>query len=96
MGGALGPRGRGQLHEGCGVRALSLFSGAGGLDLGVEAAGFETVGAVEFDAAAQATLFANRETFFPMLSLDAVLGDITSLEWSRAAAMLARFPMLPT
>lgn len=39
--------------------ALSLFSGAGGLDIGVDAAGFNTVGAIEIDPHCAATLRAN-------------------------------------
>lgn len=41
-------------------RVLSLYTGAGGLDLGFEAAGFETAVAVEIDALAVGTLRANR------------------------------------
>jgi DNA (cytosine-5)-methyltransferase 1 len=42
------------------LTVLSCFSGAGGLDLGLEAAGFETVGLLETDDDARATLTANR------------------------------------
>ena len=41
-------------------RCLSVFSGAGGLDLGLEQAGFDCVGCIEIDADARATLAANR------------------------------------
>ena len=42
------------------MKALSLFTGAGGLDLGLERAGFEIVGCVEADHDCQRTLRANR------------------------------------
>jgi DNA (cytosine-5)-methyltransferase 1 len=48
--------------------AISLFSGAGGLDLGVEAAGFATVAAVEWDEDAADTMEKNAPTFFPHLN----------------------------
>jgi DNA (cytosine-5)-methyltransferase 1 len=48
--------------------AISLFSGAGGLDLGIEAAGFSTVSAVEWDQDAADTMEKNAWTFFPKLN----------------------------
>lgn len=59
--------------------AVSLFSGAGGLDLGVEAAGYQVVAAVENDPVAVATLNANRAQYFPSLPTVAPR-DITLLE----------------
>ncbi|WP_127792577.1 DNA cytosine methyltransferase [Agromyces sp. LHK192] len=42
---------------------LSCFSGLGGLDLGLEAAGFETVGCLEIDAAARVAMALNRPSW---------------------------------
>ena len=61
---------------------LSLFSGAMGLDLGLEAAGFNLVGCLEFDHAACETIRLNK----PDLPL--IEGDIR--DWS-GAAILQRF-----
>ena len=47
--------------------AISLFSGAGGLDLGVEAAGFRTCVAVEWDHDAADTMEKNASVHFPGL-----------------------------
>jgi DNA (cytosine-5)-methyltransferase 1 len=46
---------------------ISLFSGAGGLDLGVERAGFRTVAAVEWDEDAADTMEKNAPSYFPEL-----------------------------
>lgn len=42
------------------AKILSLFSGAGGMDIGLEAAGFESAGCVEIDPLARETLRRNR------------------------------------
>ena len=50
------------------LRSISLFTGPGGLDLGLEAAGIETAVAVEIDEDAVATLKANRS--WPVIQRD--------------------------
>jgi DNA (cytosine-5)-methyltransferase 1 len=56
---------------------ISLFTGAGGLDLGLEKAGFTTMVAVEKDSSARRTLERNRRHFRrPTLE---VLEDITAI-----------------
>ncbi len=62
---------------------ISLFTGAGGLDLGFEAAGFETRVAVEKDDTAVATLKANRQ--WPILHGD--IHEITSEEILGASSL---------
>jgi len=56
--------------------AISLFSGAGGLDLGMEQAGFQIVSVVEKDADAAKTIGLNR----PLLHEGAVSRDIQMVE----------------
>jgi DNA (cytosine-5)-methyltransferase 1 len=60
------------------LRAFSLFSGAGGLDLGVERAGYDVVYAIENDRTAVGTLNRNRAQWFPALPEMQPL-DITTL-----------------
>ncbi|MCC6224795.1 MAG: DNA cytosine methyltransferase [Microthrixaceae bacterium] len=65
------------------MRGISLFSGAGGLDLGCEAAGFETVAAVELDGVARTTMLANRDVYFPTLDDEAIFSDVTKTQPER-------------
>jgi DNA (cytosine-5)-methyltransferase 1 len=65
------------------VNAISLFSGAGGLDLGCEDAGFETRAIVESESRAQETFLQNRNSFFPALSEEAMFGDILSVDYEQ-------------
>lgn len=57
-------------------RLISLYTGAGGLDLGFEAAGFETAVAVEMDPEAVETLRANRD--WPVIDRD--IHEVSSAE----------------
>lgn len=69
--------------------AISLFSGAGGLDLGVEQAGFEVGAAVEWHADAADTMEKNADEFFP--GLRAVLReDLTPLASGSKAGLQTR------
>lgn len=64
------------------LRAISLFTGVGGLDFGFEAAGFETAVAVEWDAACCRALRANRK--WPVIEDDIHhVGSAKLLEMAR-------------
>jgi DNA (cytosine-5)-methyltransferase 1 len=62
------------------LRAVSLFTGAGGLDVGCEQAGFETCAAVESDPVARQTLLANRTGWLPGLAAKSVFSDVVDLD----------------
>ncbi|WP_419843112.1 DNA cytosine methyltransferase [Candidatus Poriferisodalis sp.] len=62
--------------------AVSLFSGAGGLDLGIEQAGFRTAVAVEWDADAADTMEKNADLCFPALR-DVIRADLYPLAAGR-------------
>ncbi|MFT3851956.1 MAG: DNA cytosine methyltransferase [Ilumatobacteraceae bacterium] len=72
-----------------GGATISLFSGSGGLDLGVERAGFKTVAAVEWDDDAADTMEKNAPTYFP--DLRAVLrADLYPLATGAGAGVSTR------
>jgi DNA (cytosine-5)-methyltransferase 1 len=62
-------------------KVISLFSGAGGMDIGFEMAGFETVVAVEYDVSCCETLKKNR----PNLSV--IQGDLNKITTSEILAV---------
>jgi DNA (cytosine-5)-methyltransferase 1 len=64
-------------------KVISLFTGAGGLDLGFEAAGFEVAAAVEMDAEAVTTLRKNRD----WTVIDRDIHTVTSKEMLGAGAL---------
>jgi DNA (cytosine-5)-methyltransferase 1 len=80
-------------------KLISLYTGAGGLDLGFEAAGFETAVAVEIDPEAVATLRHNRE--WPVIDRDIhtvtsqELLDTASLRVGEADALIGGPPCQP-
>lgn len=65
------------------LNAISLYTGAGGLDLGFEAAGFTTRVAVEMDDDCIATLRANRD--WPVIHRS--IHDVSSAEILKAAGL---------
>jgi len=69
--------------------ALSLFSGAGGLDLGVEAAGFRTVAAVEINDDAADTMEKNFSCLASPVIRQSIL-EVTTRELLRAGGLKGR------
>jgi DNA (cytosine-5)-methyltransferase 1 len=69
--------------------AISLFSGAGGLDLGIEAAGFSTTVAVEWDEDAADTMEKNAPAFFPDLR-EVVRGDLYPMATGAPSGLTTR------
>lgn len=65
------------------LKAISLFTGVGGLDFGFEAAGFETAVAVEIDAVSCRTLRLNRD--WPVIERD--IHEVTSKELMRTGRL---------
>lgn len=64
---------------GAGLRILSFFTGCGGLDLGFEQAGFETVYATDIDADSCATLRLNAGRYFNA-GIQVAQADITEIK----------------
>ena len=69
--------------------AISLFSGAGGLDLGIEAAGFSTLAAVEWDEDAADTMEKNAPACFPDLQ-EVMRADLFPLAMGSKAGLTIR------
>jgi DNA (cytosine-5)-methyltransferase 1 len=69
---------------------ISLYTGAGGLDLGLEAAGFKLGAAVEFDAKACDTLRANRKWHV----LNADIHEVSSKALSAVSGLSPEQPAL--
>lgn len=69
--------------------ALSLFSGAGGLDLGIEAAGFRTAAAVEINDEAADTMEKNFHGLASPVIRRSIL-DLTTRELFRAGGLKGR------
>ena len=69
--------------------AISLFSGAGGLDLGIESAGFAILAAVEWDDDACDTMEKNAPSYFPSLR-EVVRADLYPLATGAGEGLTTR------
>src|SRR5688500_16741462 len=65
------------------MKAISLFTGAGGLDYGFEAAGFRSTVAIEIDERCCETIHRNRQ--WPVINLD--IAAVSTEELLRTASM---------
>jgi DNA (cytosine-5)-methyltransferase 1 len=63
------------------LSAISVFTGAGGLDLGCERAGFETLAAVESDPIARETLLTNAPRWLRRLAPGSLFDDVVDLDY---------------
>lgn len=68
-------------------KVISLYTGAGGLDLGLEAAGLTTTVAVEYNAPACRTLRANRSDERPWEVIEGSIHDVPSDQIAAAAGV---------
>ena len=68
------------------LTAISLFTGAGGLDIGCERAGFQTRAVVECEVMALDTLASNAPSWLPALSERARFKDIVTLGYDELLA----------
>lgn len=68
---------------------ISLFTGAGGLDLGFHAAGLETAAAVELDHRCCETLNANKSRGYPWEVIEAPIEEVSSETLLAAAKLTA-------
>lgn len=73
--------------ESMGKKVISLFAGAGGMDIGFHQAGFETAVAVEFDPACCKTLRKN------MPSVPVIEGDISKIATSQILSTAGLRPL---